>query len=293
MLREKEHIFHEFRPSDRLVVLEWLEKHIPSDTDLVLTTNLDDDDIITVDYVEKLQSHVKELGTTVPSIKFLGIKSTYQWDVYSSAKHPFGTWAPWHRVNWFRSTGLSLLCKISAHRLTSLALHHSHADVWYAQGGEQQLGQIARETWGLSASEPSLFNADIISKFQRELEKTSVSGGDDWKSLPPTELHYDFGKDGVFAFHLNHFVNEQGTRLFEYKSGTVPVVDTRFFPDDFRIDWSVFHEHQDLFKLSSQRYKKYLSEINSYQKELKLNWWRSFLLLVSMKTRLTWWFLRH
>lgn len=291
--RERTHL-HEFRPSDNLARLEWLEKYIPDETEHVLTTNIDDDDILTIDFVDKLQSHVKELGTTVPSIKFLGMKTTYQWELYSSAKHPFGTWAPWHRVNWFRSTGLTVLSKTSTHRMTCFALHHSLADIWYARGSEQQIEQIARETWGLSASEPYRNPTGHLADFQQELEKTSVSGGDDWKSLPPTELYYDLSKDGLFAVHLNHFMNDQGARLFEHKPGTVPVVDTQFFPDDFRIDWIAFDAHRDLFMLSSEQYKKYFQEINSFLKKTqKLNWWMSTFISVSYRIRLTWWFLRH
>lgn len=290
--KRKRTYLHEFR-HDNLTSLDWLDKYIPGDTDFVLTSNLDDDDIITVDFVEKIQSHVKELGAKAPSIKFLGMKSTYQWDLYSSTKHPFGTWAPWHRTNYFKSTGLSMLCKISIRRLTVYSLHHSHGDIWYAQGSEKEKAQIARKTWGLADDEPSLFRISLLSKFQQKLEETSGPGGDDWKSLPATELHHDLGKDDLFAVHLNHFVNDQGTRLFEYKSGTVPVVDTQFFPDNFRVDWDIFHKYGELFKLSLQRYKKYWSEINSYQKELKLNWWQRLFLLVTMKTKLTWWFLRH
>lgn len=291
--RKRTHL-HEFSPSDNLATLDWLEKYIPSGTDLALTTNLDDDDILTVDFVEKLQSHVKGLGTTVPSIKCLGMKTTYQWELYSSAKYPLGTWAPWHRANWFRSTGLSVLCKISAHRLTCFSLHHFLADVWYAQGNQQQLEKIARETWSLPASEPCRDDlVRAVSEFHQQLEKTTVSGGEDWKSLPPEELYYDLSRDGLFAVHLNHFMNDQVSRLFEHKPGDVPVVDMQFFPDDFRIDWNSFHKHRGLFKLSLQQYKKYLSEINIFVNTFRLNWWRSILASVIYRIRLTWWFLRH
>lgn len=284
---------YEFCHGDDLGSLEWLEQYIPSNTDFVLTTNLDDDDIIPVNYVEKIQSHVKGLGTAVPSIKILGIKSTFQWDLYSSLKHPLGTWAPWHRTKYFKSTGYSMLCNISVRQLTVFSLHHSHGDIWYAQGSEQEKAQIARETWDLSDGAPFLFNNNLLSKFQQKLEKTLAPDGDDWKSLPATDLYYDFSKDGLFAVHLNHFVNDQGTRLFEHKPGTVPVVDSQFFPDDIRIDWSVFEEYRNLFKLSWTQYKIYLSEIKLYQKRLRLNWWQSSLLLLHWSTRLTWWFLRH
>ena len=300
--RKRTHL-HEFRHGDKLSSLEWLEIYITSDTDLVLTTNLDDDDMITVDFVEKLQLHVKGLGTTVPSIKFLGTKKHYLWDIYSSTKHPFGTCAPGHHTVDFKSAGFSMLCKISIHRLTVFAFNHSIGDVWYVQVSDlpwykqvsdQQRAQILREARdNISVGNVHWVQAEDISKFQLKLEETSASGGDDWKSLPSTDLCYDFSKDGLFTVILNHFANDRGLRLFEYKPETVPVVDTEFFPDDFRIDWSVFHEHQDLFKLSSQQYKKYLSQINLYQKSLKLNWWKRFFLLVIMRTKLTWWYLRH
>lgn len=290
--RKRTHLY-EFRRDD-LASLEWLEKFIPNDTDLVLTTNLDDDDIITVDFVEKIHLHIKELGTAVPSMKLFGLKSTYQWDLYSSTKYPFGTWVPWHRANFFRSTGLSMLCKTSAHRLTVYSLGHTLGDIWYVQGTKQQIKQVARETWGLSPSEscPGI-GFKRLSNFQRLLEKSSASGGDDWKFLPPTELYYDLSEDGLIAVHLNHFTNDQATRLFEYKPGTVPVVDAQFFPDDIRIDWGVFNEHRNLFELSSQRYKKFLSEIHSYPKRLRLAWWQRFLFIVTMRTRLKWFYLRH
>lgn len=291
--KRKRTYLHEFSPSDNLASLDWLEKYIPSGTDLALTTNLDDDDILTVDFVEKLQSHVVELGTTAPSIKFLGMKKTYQWELYSSAKYPLGTWAPWHRGNFFRSTGLSVLCKTSTHQLTCFSLHHSYSDVWYVQGNAEQFKQIARETWELSASQHRQFAVEAIWEFQEKLQKSIAPDGDDWKSLPPEELYYDLSKDGLFAVHLNHFMNDQIGRLFEPKPGTVPVVDMQFFPDDFRIDWNTFDKHQDLFKLSWQQYKKYLSEINFFVERFQFNWWKSVIASVIYRIRLTWWFVRH
>ncbi|MFC6923589.1 glycosyltransferase [Microbulbifer taiwanensis] len=290
--RKRSHL-HVYSASDNLARLAWLERYMSRGCDLILTTNLDDDDILSVDFVEKLQSHVLELGDKVPSIKFLGVKQTYEWDLYSSSKYPFGTWAPWHRFNWFRSTGLTLLCRAAVHQLSVFTLHHSHADVWYAQGSDQQQARIAREVWGLSAGDRFPFRAHLISNFQQELEKGVDLGGDDWKTLSSVELHYDLSLDGVFAGHLNHFMNDQSTRMFEHKPGTLPVVDVQFFPEDFRIDWGAFQKHRDLFKLSWRQYRKYLPEIRKYQKRLSLNWWQSILLFVSWNSRLAWWFLRH
>ena len=291
--KRKRTYLHEFSSSDNLAGLDWLEAYIPSDTDLVLTTNLDDDDILTVDFVEKLQSHAKGLGTKTPSIKFFGMKATYEWGLYSSAKHSLGTWSPYNRVNWFRSAGLSTLCDISKHRLTCFSIHHSGGDVWYAQGSPEQLEEIARETWGLSANEPCGFQPQLVLELQQELEKTSSSGGNDWKSLPPEELYHNLSDDGLYCVQLNHFMNDQIARLFEPKPGTVPVVDRHFFPNDFRIDWDAFDEHKDLFRLSSKQYKKYLTEINFFVRTFKLNWWRSILASIIYRARLKWWFLRH
>jgi hypothetical protein len=267
-----------------------------NDVDFVLTTNLDDDDIITLDYVDKLQSHVRGLGENCPSVKFIGIKKTYQWDLFTSTKHSLGTWAPWHRVNWYRSTGLSLLCRSSVHQLTCLAIHHGYADVWYLQGSVEQQAQIALKTWELSPNESNkshYFVPEIISSFQRELDKSSAAGADDWKSLPSTELHYDLSKEGIIAVHLNHFMNDQTDRLFEYKPESTTVVDKEFFPNDVKIDWNVFNEHHKLFELSPKLYKNYVAEIYSYVKRVKLNWWRTLLIIVTLRTKLKWWFLRN
>ncbi|KZN32603.1 hypothetical protein N480_25475 [Pseudoalteromonas luteoviolacea S2607] len=289
--RERTYL-HEFARED-LGCLEWLEKYLPSDVDLALTTNLDDDDIITVDYIERLQTHVYGLGDAVPSLKFFGIKSTYQWDLFSSTKHPFGTVAPWHRTNYFKSTGLSMLCKVAAHKLTVYSLPHHHGDIWYAQGTEQQIEERARKEWSLSANEPCRLFHVTLSNFQDKLDNTPIADGHDWKTLPASKLHYDFSKEGVFAVHLNHFSNDQATRLFEYKKGTASVNETRFFPGDVRIDWGVFQKHRNLFEVSSERYKKFLLEISSYSKKLNLNWWQNILLIVGMRTKLAWWFFRN
>jgi len=284
--RRKRTYLHELRPSDNLAGLDWLEKYIPSGTDLALTTNLDNDDILTIDFVEKLQSHVKGLGTKVPSIKFLGMKTSYQWQLYSSAKYPLGTWAPYHRINWFRSVGLSMLCKIPTRRLSCFSLHHSLADVWYAQGSDQQIEQIKREVWGPSGEELAKWSPKPLLRFHQELEKTSAPGGEDWKSLSPEDLYYDLSKDGLYVVQVDHFMNDQITRLFEYKSGNVRIDDTHFFPDDIRIDWDVFHKHRDIFRLSWQRYKKYSPEVSFLVNKL-------LLVSVTYRIRLTWWFLRH
>ncbi|KZN66258.1 glycosyltransferase [Pseudoalteromonas luteoviolacea] len=289
--RDRTHL-HEFRRDD-LGSLGWLEQYMSSNVDFALTTNLDDDDIITIDYIERLQTHVKGLGESAPSLKFFGIKSTYQWDLFSSTKYPFGTVAPWHRTNYFKSTGLSMLCKVNAHKLTVYSLPHHHGDIWYATGSEQEIEGLARKEWSLSKNEPCRVFHITLSNFQDKLEQTPVAEGHDWKSLPSSALHYDFSDEGVFAVHLNHFSNDQATRLFEHKQGIAPVTEAQFFPNDVRINWDVFQKHRNLFEVSSERYQKFLQEISSYSKKLNLNWWQSILLIVGMRTKLAWWFFRN
>lgn len=289
--RKRTHLY-EFQRDD-LGSMKWLEAYISKEAEYVLTTNLDDDDIITVDYINKLHTHIYDLGENVPSMKYFGIKSTYQWDLYSSQKHPFGTWAPWHRTHYFKSTGLSMLCNKTLHPMTVYSLHHSHGDIWYARGSRNEVEQIARKAWGLSNNEKCPLQFKHLTNFQEKLDTHTKPGSDDWKSLPSESLCHDFSKDGLFAVHLNHFVNDQATRLFERKAGTVPVIDTQFFPNDVVINWTAFNHHLALFELSSSRYEKFLIEIKSYSKKLKLNWWKNILMLVSMRTRLAWFFFRN
>ena len=284
---------HDYHPDDNLAGLAWLAPYTDVSSDLILTTNLDDDDILTLDFVEIAQSHIKALGHDVPSVKFLGLKTTYQWELFSSSKYPFGKWAPWHRVNWFRSTGLSLLCRSTMHQLSCLALHHSLADVWYVQGDEHELENVAREVWNLPEDDTGRFPTKELREFQAELDKSTVAGAQDWTSRPVSDLYHDLSEEGLFAIHLNHFMNDQAARLFETKPGTERLVENQFFPKDVRIDWNVFRKHRDLFRLSLRRYKNVLPEIAVFVKEFRLTWWKQHLLTFAYRLRVTWWFLRH
>lgn len=290
--KRKRTYLHDYN-GDNLGSLDWLDKYIPKDADYALTTLLDDDDIITLDFVEKIQSHVYGLGDDTPSMKLLGIKTTYEWDLYSSKKHPYGTWAPWHRTNYFRSTGYSMLCNIAMRRLSVYAVHHSLGDIWYALGSREQVDKIARDTRGLPADGPAMYRPDLLDKFQNKVNATDVAGADDWKSMPARELYYDLSDDGLFAVHLNHFVNNEATRLFEHKNDSVAIVGEDFFPNDIVIDWQAFNENKEHFALSSSRYEKFVTEIKSYKERLELGWWKSLLLLVAMRSRLTWFYLRN
>ncbi|MDP4489761.1 MULTISPECIES: glycosyltransferase [Pseudoalteromonas] len=283
---------HVFR-RDELGGLDWLEQHIPSDTDYVLTTNVDDDDIISIDYMERLQSHVKALGDKAPSIKFLGIKSTYQWNIFSSNKYPFGTYSPWHRANIFKSTGYSMLCKLSSRRMTVYSLHHASGDVWFAQGNEKSMDEAARAIREVPPEQDNYVNFAFVSNFQKRIEKTLDGKGDDWKTAPHSELMHDFSKEGAMAIHLNHFVNDQATRLFEYKQCTKPVVKNQFFPNKVNINWVSFEEHKGLFELSSALYSKLLAEIKSHSKKLNIGWLGRQCMSIAMTIKLRWWFLRH
>lgn len=277
---------------DELGGLDWLEKHIPNDSDFVLTTNLDDDDIMSIDYIEKLQSHVKGLGESAPSVKFLGIKSTYQWNLFSSKKYPFGTYAPWHRAHIFKSTGYSMLCNLSSRRMTVYSLHHACGDIWFAQGSKEDVDVTARKMRNIPEEKDLYVNYKAISNFQKRLEKTIDGKGDDWKSIPHSELTYDFSMEGALAIHLNHFVNDQATRLFEYKSDTLPVVQNQFFSEKVNINWVSFQESRQLFELSPELYKRLLVEIKYHSKKSK-NWLVSQCMSTIMRIQLRWWFLRH
>jgi len=126
--RPRTHL-HEINADDHLDGLEWLRQYISPDIESVLTTLLDDDDVLPSDFVEILQARVNEVRLAVPALMTFGVKKSLQWDIYASRKQPCGMLAPWHRPQWCRSVGFSVLCKTRKYPLTCFALNHMAGDI--------------------------------------------------------------------------------------------------------------------------------------------------------------------
>lgn len=252
--RPRTHV-HPITAEDDLTGSRWLEEYMSPHTERLLTTVLDDDDLLRLTYVERLQAHVRNLGAGGPSIKTAGTRTSYEWDLFTSSRHPFGTLAEWHRGRWVRSAGFSLLSSASEHDLTCFALRHTLGDIWFESGTVEELSRVMRRRWGPHGHPPEKFHARIQG-LQRRLLERGARG--DWRTHAAAELFHDVGMEGGFVVQTNHFLNDQGARLMERKPDSVTVAPESFFPGDLRVDWDVLRERAPLFRLSWSRYSEYL-----------------------------------
>jgi hypothetical protein len=242
--RSRTHV-HTRRSDEDLRRLGWLEPYVSGSPDALLTTLLDDDDAIPIDFVRCLQSHI---GTRkpCPSLMTFGAKTSQEWDLYVTQRAPLGRLAPWHRRGFFRSAGFSLLSDRDLHDVSVLALSHRVGDCWFETARGEELALLLQERWG----RPPVVPADSrIAEFQQLL-----TGRDDWRPRPRHDLCHDLSTEKVSVLQTNHFRNAQWSRLLEAKPGACAVTGRASFPAQFRLNLEVLDVRRYLFELSRSAY---------------------------------------
>jgi hypothetical protein len=67
---------HTYDPEDKLDRLDWLEPYMQTTPDYVLTTNLDDDDVLPNNFTSMIHKHISSAfqAGDLPPVKTLGVK---------------------------------------------------------------------------------------------------------------------------------------------------------------------------------------------------------------------------
>ena len=248
--RGRSHL-HDIRPGDDLDRTGWLEPYLPTREGPLLTTLLDDDDLLSRSYVQRLHDHVRARGPDAPPVATLGTRTSWQWDLFVSARRPFGTVAPWNRGRWVRAPGFSLLSRPSVHDVSCIALSHTIADVWFEEGGADRLAAVLERRWGPHGRSAARM-LGRVEAFQRRL--LAGDGGRFWSGRPAEDLFHDLGADGAFVVQTNHFANDQIERLVEPKPSARPVDPEAFLDGGVVVDWEAFERHAPLFRRSRVRH---------------------------------------
>ena len=256
--RPRTHL-HVYDPSEDLTGTDWLAPYAPPQATQLLTTLLDDDDALPLNFVETLQrAAVAHAGTLAP-VATLASRKGVQWELVHSRRAPLGYRCAWHRGGWILSTGLSLLCRWPAHRLTVLAIHHQVADLWWLPERGQALMQLLQERWSLPdthAGEAAAFIGGRMDDFRRRVE---ASG--DTADAADGALRFVDISDGVEAFVVsNHFGNDQVLRLFEPKPDRAPVTGPQDFPD-VPLDLAHFRRNAAVFAKRPRIYRELVREL--------------------------------
>src|SRR6185312_5077059 len=95
----------EFSPDEDITGTAWLARYAPADTRHFLTTSLDDDDSLPIDFVAATRAEIDERRARLPDLLTFGYKSSLEWDLICTSRAPFGYRYPWHRGGWVRSAG--------------------------------------------------------------------------------------------------------------------------------------------------------------------------------------------
>jgi hypothetical protein len=102
---------HEYMATDDILTIDWLSPYIEGSPEYIVTTNVDDDDALTIEYVEALQNHVLRFDSAVTPFKVFATLRAVEWDMLVSPGAPLGTVAPWHRGPFAVSCGYSFCAR--------------------------------------------------------------------------------------------------------------------------------------------------------------------------------------
>lgn len=203
---------HEYDAEERLDRLEWVEMYLESNPEYVVTTNLDDDDVLPANFVRSVREHVFSdyQAGELPPVKTLGVKDIIQWDMISSPDAPLGWYSPWHRKRRASSCGFSLMVKYPQFPFCVLGMKHSLADHYF----DFSLPARNRHV--------ELCRSAVIAAASKDKTDLSVH--------PADRMFCDLGRETGPVVMANHVGNDQKWRLYEGKNNRLRVTGSGSFP---------------------------------------------------------------
>jgi hypothetical protein len=192
-----------------MATLSWYQPYIPADTTFVLTTNLDDDDLIARGLVDYMQSFIRARAAeeTLPSIMAIGCKPQLQWDFYCTRRALLGYLKPWHRSARWLSPGCSLCCKYPAYDISTHALRHTTLNEYFDADAQATLPGF------------------------RAIRRSADAAGEDWRSWVPEDHVHTVELAGLQSVLVNHIDNAERTRLVEARETRKIVQGAQDLPD--------------------------------------------------------------
>jgi Putative rhamnosyl transferase len=212
--------------------LDWVRRFVPDRTEWLVTINLDDDDLLPVDYMTKvfalLHCHLHQAKKPLV-YRMFGITDALLWDLHFSPWGPLGFLAPYHRASKFASCGLGMISKYPEMNYSVLGLEHSNPH-WYGTGSKTPIKKF-----------------QAFSKEVDRLEHLGLLRKDElWR---PDYLATLITSDPVLT--TNHRRNVQWTRLLEYKPGMRLAMHSDL--ERYGLDLQQIQDHRDCLRLCLER----------------------------------------
>lgn len=214
--------------------LNWLSNFISVEDNILITTNLDDDDFLHHEFVKNTQTKVlKNFFSLNKQIALYGNTNVIQWDLKSYPFKKFGVIYPWLR-NYFRSTscGFSLICQRPFLPINILAIRHSLAETYFDMN--LQLSDVSENVkW---------FREVLFNHFGAKISKK----------------HFGIFKDSSKYYSANIMTNH-GTNLQDRSFENIKEYNKSLnidFLSIYRINWDLILKNQDsIFTTSSSQEK--------------------------------------
>lgn len=227
----------EYDPTVRIESIDWLKPYLQGNPDYLVTSNLDDDDILPFNFIESCKKHVLEIeqNNKLPTLKLIGNKHIIQWNLVHSEDAPLGWRSPWHRGNFYSSCGFSLIGKYPVVNFNVLGIMHRMAEKYIDFSLNPKNKNIA-------------FHQN---RFKEAFRKNS----EDFNQWTKNDLLFDLAKIAGPVLMTNHKFNAQYGRLYEDKSELIKVTGPETFPE-FSINWEFAKKHAPQFNLDKLLYRK-------------------------------------
>ncbi len=190
----------------RLRTLDWLVPYAVDRQDSIVSTLLDDDDMLSGDFVERIRAHLNSSRARdgLPRFLLMACRNALQWDLVAKRHAPLGHLKPWHPRTpdgryYPPSTGYSALSGYPNPNLSIFRFGHYVARFYFAD----------RETVAAQSS----FVQERVGEVRTELARHGVLTHADVVPGGEGLLHWIPG-DSPPAVVVNHGANIQMLRLF-------------------------------------------------------------------------------
>jgi len=212
--------------------LDGLQMYIDPHSTHVMTTLLDDDDLIAATLIEHLQRQGKSAirHDGAPPLRFLGCENAMQWDFVRFANAPLGRRKPWVRTDWRGrpypvSAGFSLLVEYPRLRLSARGFAHN---------------AVANACRASSSGDPAASApAKDVERFRDRVRRAAAEAAPPFDGTLQEGRHYlPLESSRPLVVMTNHHDNLQRARLTEAVDRAAAVRGPGCFPG-FEPDWDL------------------------------------------------------
>ena len=215
---------HTFDPVVSLESMAWLKPYLDDEREWLITTNLDDDDVLPLNYIETIQFDIQSsaLNDRLPVVKIYATTNVRQWDAISSHKSPFGLIC--NKLPAPSNIGFSLLVNKGLYDLTVWKLRHVLAESYFEKPVKQLNKNVEYGRKALKLDDPE-------------------AGLNQWEK---NDLFYDVGQLTDSVLLVNHFKNVQQWRLHKSKDGCEIVSGADSIPGR-TVNFELFRKYRNDF----------------------------------------------